>query len=171
MNRGAILSLLVAGLITGGYVELVTNQSDARPTAAEAVQAAQTAAEAVQAAETAVEAIVEAIDIAQSAEAVPGYDHMRAAYGGIYWIADLVVKPADTDDVREYDAKIGLAVTSFQVVAQNEAAIRDALIGVLEARIMNSSYIDIDPRMEKITRWSSPRDSPISSGEAAPTKT
>ena len=113
MNRGAILSLLFAGLITGGYVELVTNQSDARPTEAEDAQAA------------------------QSADAVPGVSHFVAAYGESYLIDGLVVKLA-TDDGLDFELEVTIVVatTSSEMVAQNEVAIRDALIGVLEARTL-----------------------------------
>ena len=123
MSRGAILSFLFAGLITGGSIEFVTNQSDAHPTEAEQAQAAQTA--------------LEAIDMVQSAEAVPGSTHYVAAYGEGYWINALLVKLVNTDG-RDFDVDVNIrfVTMSSEVVAQNEAAIRDALIGVLEARTL-----------------------------------
>ena len=65
---------------------------------------------------------------------------MIAAYGESYLIDALVVKPAGTDDGRdpEFDASIQFHTTSSEMVAKNEVAIRDALIGVLEAGIMKA---------------------------------
>ena len=120
MNRGAILSLLVAGLLTGGYVELVTNQSDARSSDAEEAQGA--------------------IDMVQSAEAVEATRRVRATGMGIYLIDALLVRPANADPGQVLEVNVRLRTFSVEVVAQHEVAIRDALIDVLEARTLKGNY-------------------------------